>query len=154
MKKVPGMYLICTCFHSGTLPTGTGTGTRYFLFTRPGTGTGTGTAKSVPRYRYRYRYKYLAPTLVDSLTKGPLCGDPGCERVPISYACVNRLIASAVSHLGLALLTLTWDKNWDSHSLVNGFPSFLSQDSVSSAKPWMTYEGKFFPKSSGWLSYW
>ena len=34
------MYLICACFHSGTLPSGTGTGTRYFLFTR---------------YRYRYR---------------------------------------------------------------------------------------------------
>ena len=60
MKKVPGisgMYLICTCFHSGTLPTGTGTGTRYFLFTRcryrpvqvqiqqnQYTGTGTGTS--------------------------------------------------------------------------------------------------------------
>ena len=25
---------------------------------------------------------------------------------------------------GLALLTLSWDKNWDSHSLVNGYPSF------------------------------
>ena len=37
--------------------------------------------------------------------------------------------------LGLALLTLSWDKNWDSHSLVNGYPSFLSYDSVSSAKP-------------------
>ena len=22
------------------------------------------------------------------------------------------------------LLTLSWDKNWDSHSLVNGYPSF------------------------------
>ena len=36
-------------------------------------------------------------------------------------------------YLGLALLTLSWDKNWDSHSLVNGYPSFYS---VSSAKPW------------------
>ena len=25
---------------------------------------------------------------------------------------------------GLALLTLSWDKKWDSHSLVNGYPSF------------------------------
>ena len=28
------------------------------------------------------------------------------------------------SDQGLALLTLSWDKNWDSHSLVNGYPSF------------------------------
>ena len=30
----------------------------------------------------------------------------------------------AVLTLGLALLTLSWDKNWDSHSLVNSYPSF------------------------------
>ena len=29
-----------------------------------------------------------------------------------------------VTDLGLALLTLSWDKNWDSHSLMNGYPSF------------------------------
>ena len=29
-----------------------------------------------------------------------------------------------VTGLDLALLTLSWDKNWDSHSLVNGYPSF------------------------------
>ena len=39
------------------------------------------------------------------------------------------------SRQGLALLTLSWDKNCDSHSPMNGYPSFLSQDSVSSAKP-------------------
>ena len=36
---------------------------------------------------------------------------------------------------GLALLTLSQDKNSDSHSPMNGYPSFLTQDSVSSAKP-------------------
>ena len=29
-----------------------------------------------------------------------------------------------VDEQGLALLTLSWDKNWDSHSLVNGYRSF------------------------------
>ena len=28
-------------------------------------------------------------------------------------------------HQGLALLTLSWDKNWDSHSQMNGYPSFI-----------------------------
>ena len=27
---------------------------------------------------------------VDSLTKGPWCGDLGCERVPITYACMSQ----------------------------------------------------------------
>ena len=31
---------------------------------------------------------------------------------------------SISKHQGLALLTLSWDKNWDSHSLVNGYPRF------------------------------
>ena len=31
---------------------------------------------------------------------------------------------SSTVHQGLALLTLSWDKKWDSHSLVNGYPSF------------------------------
>ena len=35
----------------------------------------------------------------------------------------NMTITLPVWHQGLALLTLSSDKNWDSHSLVNGYPS-------------------------------
>ena len=37
--------------------------------------------------------------------------------------------------LGLALLTLYWDKNWDSHSLVNGYPSFYPRIALGAPSP-------------------
>ena len=37
--------------------------------------------------------------------------------------------------LGLALLTPSWDKNWDSHSLVNGYPSFYPRIALVAASP-------------------
>ena len=37
---------------------------------------------------------------------------------------LSKWAQSESSVQGLALLTLSWDKNWDSHSLVNGYPSF------------------------------
>ena len=49
------------------------------------------TTKQYPSQRSAWR--------VDSLTRGSECGDLGCERVPISYAWVNRLIACAVNHM-------------------------------------------------------
>ena len=39
------------------------------------------------------------------------------------------------SSLGLALLTLSWDKNWDSHSLVNGYPSFYPRIALVAPSP-------------------
>ena len=42
--------------------------------------------------------------------------------------------------LGLALLTLSWDKNWDSHSLVNGYPSFYPRIALVAPSP----GGKWF----------
>ena len=36
---------------------------------------------------------------------------------------------------GLALLTLSWDKNWDSHSLVNGYPSFYPRITFVAPSP-------------------
>ena len=36
---------------------------------------------------------------------------------------------------GLALLTLSWDKNWDSHSLVNGYPSFYPRIALVAPSP-------------------
>ena len=39
------------------------------------------------------------------------------------------------SPLGLALLTLSWDKNWDSHSLVNGYPSFYPRIALVAPSP-------------------
>ena len=40
-----------------------------------------------------------------------------------------------VKLLGLALLTLSWDKNWDSHSLVNGYPSFYPRIALVAPSP-------------------
>ena len=37
--------------------------------------------------------------------------------------------------LGLALLTLSWDKNWASHSLVNGYPSFYPRIALVAPSP-------------------
>ena len=37
--------------------------------------------------------------------------------------------------LGLALLTLSCDKNWDSHSLVNGYPSFYRRIALVAPSP-------------------
>ena len=39
---------------------------------------------------------------------------------------------------GLALLTLSWDKNWDSHSLVNGYPSFYPRIALVAPSPGKT----------------
>ena len=36
---------------------------------------------------------------------------------------------------GLALLTLSRDKNWDSHSLVNGYPSFYPRIALVAPSP-------------------
>ena len=37
--------------------------------------------------------------------------------------------------LGLALLTLSWDENWDSHSLVNGYSSFYPRIALVAHSP-------------------
>ena len=36
---------------------------------------------------------------------------------------------------GLGLLKLSWDKNWDSHSLVNGYPSFYPRIALVAPSP-------------------
>ena len=36
---------------------------------------------------------------------------------------------------GLALLTLSWDKNWESHSLLNGYPSFYPRIALVTPSP-------------------
>ena len=41
----------------------------------------------------------------------------------------------ASGHLGLTLLTLSWDKNWDSHSLVKGYPSFYPRIALVAPSP-------------------
>ena len=40
-----------------------------------------------------------------------------------------------VINLGLALLTLSWDKNWDSHSPMNGYPSFYPRIALVAPSP-------------------
>ena len=44
-------------------------------------------------------------------------------------------ISTNNGHQGLALLTLSWDKNWDSHSLVNGYPSFYPRIALVAPSP-------------------
>ena len=52
--------------------------------------------------------------------------------------------------MGLALQTLSLDKNWDSHSLVNGYPSFYPRIALVAPSPghcestfhWRTIEQK------------
>ena len=51
-------------------------------------------------------------------------GRAPCVSSPIHQLRKEYPESKAFIHLGLALLTLSWDKNWDSHSLVNGYPSF------------------------------
>ena len=51
----------------------------------------------------------------------------------LSYS-VDQKLKMAI-FLGLALLTLSWDKNWDSHSLVNGYPSFYPRKALVAPSP-------------------
>ena len=52
----------------------------------------------------------------------------GCKREKASRCLL-------VVNQGLALLTLSWDKNWDSHSLVNGYPSFYPRIALVAPSP-------------------
>ena len=64
--------------------------------------------------------------------------------------------------LGLALLTLSWDKNWDSHSLVNGYPSFYPRIALVAPSPGWSPSGIIRPPTmitlinimvmNGWLT--
>ena len=56
---------------------------------------------------------------------------------------------------GLALLTLSWDKNWDSHSLVNGYPSFYPRIALVTRSPedYLIKKNKEFSNmTSDWLA--
>ena len=44
-------------------------------------------------------------------------------------------VGCSLSDQGLALLTLSWDKTWDSHSLVNGYPSFYPRIALVAPSP-------------------
>ena len=58
-----------------------------------------------------------------------------CMRPIVSW-CLYRVLALVLNgHLGLALLMLSWDKNWDSHSLVNGYPSFYPRIALVTPNP-------------------
>ena len=51
---------------------------------------------------------------------------------------VSKSVSSSTDILasqGLALLTLSWDKNWDSHSLVNGYPRFYPRIALVAPSP-------------------
>ena len=42
---------------------------------------------------------------------------------------------AVTDYQGLVQLTLCWDKNWDSHSLVNGYPSFYPRIALVAPSP-------------------
>ena len=75
-------------------------------------------------------WRLRVPTLT-SLTQ---CSNSGLASVPPAINWANeapctrcKWLLNSISidiHLGLALLTLSCDKNWDSQLLVNGYPSF------------------------------
>ena len=44
-------------------------------------------------------------------------------------------VTAAILFQGLALLTLSQDKNWDSHSQVNGYPSFYPRIALVAPSP-------------------
>ena len=46
-----------------------------------------------------------------------------------------------IRSLGLALPTLSWDKNWDSHSSVNGYPSFYHRIALVAPSPGVRRQG-------------
>ena len=68
-----------------------------------------------------------------------------------------------VALLGLALLTLSWDKNWDSHSPMNGYPSFYPRIAFIAPSPGLqilTHSGRdkmatifqtTFPNTFSWM---
>ena len=65
----------------------------------------------------------------------------------IAIRTINNTSNSGVSkwkckfhHQGLALLTLSWDKNWDNHSLVNGYPSFYPRIALVAPSPGLGIE--------------
>ena len=60
-----------------------------------------------------------------------LAGAPGSK--PRSG--MDKVTDGQIYALGLALLTLSWDKNWDSHSLVNGYPSFYPRMALVAPSP-------------------
>ena len=49
------------------------------------------------------------------------------------------MLFNVAVHLGLALLTLSWDKNWDSHSPMNGYPSFYPRIALVAPSPDISY---------------
>ena len=53
----------------------------------------------------------------------------GCKNSELITADIRSTL------LGLALLTLSWDKNWDSHSLMNGYPSFYPRIALVAPSP-------------------
>ena len=59
-----------------------------------------------------------------------------CQRTIQKIMCLDKIPrANYTINLGLALLTLSWDKNWDSHSFVNGYPSFYPRIALVAPSP-------------------
>ena len=44
-------------------------------------------------------------------------------------------LAKQDQHQGLTLLMLSWDRNWDSHSPMNGYPSFYPRIALVAPSP-------------------
>ena len=57
------------------------------------------------------------------------------RRHRVHYDAILMIRGYLLNSLGLALLTLSWDKNWDNHSLVNGYPSFYPRIALVAPSP-------------------
>ena len=53
----------------------------------------------------------------------------------VYFICHLTCLRPGPAGLGLALLTLSWDKNWDSHSPMNGYPSFYPRIALVAPSP-------------------
>ena len=79
-------------------------------------------------HNYDMKYVSIFFHFLTLNVRGPSC--LGLTR-SISWLLMPWLL----SRQGLALLTLSWDKNWDSHSLVNGYPCFYPRIAFVAPSP-------------------
>ena len=87
-------------------------------------------------------------SVLDLHSPGYGCENPGCIHPSKFFQSIKTLSEPVLTdhqlglleiHLGLPLLTLSWDKNWDNHSPMNGYLSFYPRIALVAPSP----EGNF-----------
>ena len=91
-------------------------------------------------HRNHMPHLILVIFLIDIITLLELCYQNRYYAKQHQHLCCKVQPTFAVQ--GLALLTLSWDKNWDSHSLVNGYPIFYPRIALVAPSPGLQYSMK------------